>query len=280
MQLIDYIEVLDDLGAGGVASVKLGVDRHTGFPVAIKTLHQSLFKNELIKEKFIREANHYVYLKHENIVKLKNLIIKDDAIYLIMEYIEGDTLEHYINNISGRIPQEIAIPMMLDVLSALDFAHSRNIVHLDIKPSNIMITKEGDIKVLDFGISSDLTQEMANHGMGTPFYMSPEQIDGKNVDHRSDIFSLGVTFFQMLTAKLPFPTENKEQLFNHIKYKKFDRLSKYLVRNEQALQNVFEKATEKNPFERIRSCKQFSEELNLIPCNWLKLADPMKMILF
>ena len=88
MQTIDYIEILDDLGAGGVASVRLGVDRHTGYPVAVKTLHKSLFKNELIKEKFIREANHYVYLRHENIVKLRNLIIKEDAIYLIMEYIE------------------------------------------------------------------------------------------------------------------------------------------------------------------------------------------------
>lgn len=267
MQTIDYIEILDDLGAGGVASVRLGVDRHTGYPVAVKTLHQSLFKNELIKEKFIREANHYVYLRHENIVKLRNLIIKEDAIYLVMEYIEGDTLEHYINNISGPIPQEIAIPMMLDVLSAMDFAHNRNIVHLDIKPSNIMITKEGDIKVLDFGISSDLSKEMANHGMGTPFYMSPEQIDGYNVDHRSDIFSLGITFFQMLTAKLPFPIKNREQLFHHIKYKSLDELTNYISKNGNKLQDVFKKATEKNPSKRIKSCKQFSEELNLIACN-------------
>ena len=173
-----------------------------------------------------------MYLRHENIVKLRNLIIKEDAIYLIMEYIEGDTLEHYINNISGPIPQEIAIPMMLDVLSAMDFAHNRNIVHLDIKPSNIMITKEGDIKVLDFGISSDLSQEMANHGMGTPFYMSPEQIDGYNVDHRSDIFSLGITFFQMLTAKLPFPIKNREQLFHHIKYKSLDELTTIFLKME------------------------------------------------
>ena len=90
---------------------------------------------------------------------------------LLWNILRGDTLEHYINNISGPIPQEIAIPMMLDVLSAMDFAHNRNIVHLDIKPSNIMITKEGDIKVLDFGISSDLSQEMANHGMGNTFFI-------------------------------------------------------------------------------------------------------------
>lgn len=267
MKYIDYIEVIDDIGSGGIANVKLGVDRHTGYPVAIKTLHQSLFKNKLIKEKFIREANHYIYLKHENIVKLKNLIIKDDAIYLIMEYIEGDTLEDYINKISGPIPQEIAIPIMLDILSALDFAHNKKIVHLDIKPSNIMITKEGNIKVLDFGISSDLNQEIANHGMGTPFYMSPEQIEGKNVDHRSDIFSLGVTFFQMLTAKLPYPVINKEQLFNHIKFRKFKKISDYISKNGELLQKVFEKATEKSPVKRLKNCHQFSEELNLIQCD-------------
>ena len=97
--------------------------------------------------------------------------------------------------------------------------------------------------------------------------MSPEQIEGKNIDHRSDIFSLGVTFFQMLTAKLPYPVINKEQLFNHIKFRKFKKISDYISKNGELLQKVFEKATEKSPAKRMKSCHQFSEELNLIQCD-------------
>lgn len=262
MQRIDYIEIIDDLGAGGVASVMLGVDRQTGFPVAVKALHQSLFKNEVIKKKFIKEANHYVYLKHDNIVKLKNLIIKEDAIYLVMEFIEGDTLEHYINKISGPIPLEIAVPMMNDILSAIGYAHKKNIVHLDIKPSNIMITKEGDIKVLDFGISADLNNEIGNQGMGTPFYMSPEQIDGKYIDHKSDIFSLGITLFQMITAKLPFPKLEREKLFDFIKNKPLKKVNQHINLNDVRLQQIIDLATKKNPKYRYRSCQEFSIDLN------------------
>jgi eukaryotic-like serine/threonine-protein kinase len=264
MPRIDHIEILDELGAGGTASVKLGIDLNDGFPVAIKVLHKSLFKNEDIRKKFISEANHYVYLKHKNIVKLKDFIIKDDAYYLVMEYIEGDTIENYINKISGPIPEEVAVPMLNEVLNAIGHAHKNKVVHLDIKPANIMITKDNEIKVLDFGISSDLGKDIKGAIMGSPMYMAPEQtVKGKKVDSRTDIYALGVTFHQMLTANLPYSTNiSRKELFETIKTKPLKRVKEFVPWVSDAAQNIIDRATAKKPDSRYSSCREFMEDLN------------------
>ena len=265
MQKVNYIDLVQEIGSGGTASVHLGIDNQSGFPVAVKTLHKSLFKNELVKKKFIAEANHYVYLRHPNIVQLKDLIIKDEAIYLVMEYIDGDTLEDYINKISGPIPEEIAIPMLKEVLFALDYAHNQNVIHLDIKPSNIMVTKDGEIKVLDFGISSDLNKEEDSAKMGSPMYMSPEQINGKNINHKSDIYALGVTLHQMLTAHLPYPKNvSRNELFEIIKTKDLMRLNHFIPWGSKEAQRVIDKATNKTPSLRYVDCKEFIRDVEKI----------------
>jgi serine/threonine-protein kinase len=262
MQKIEYIDLIQEIGAGGTASVFLGIDNHSGFPVAVKMLHNSLFKNDFVKQKFIAEANHYVYLSHPNIVKLVDLIEKEDAIYLVMEYIDGDTLEDYINKISGPIPEEIAIPILKEILSAIDFAHQQNVVHLDIKPSNIMITKDGDIKILDFGISSDLNKDMNEPKMGSPMYMSPEQVNGKNVNHKSDIYSIGITYHQMLTAHLPYPKNiSREELFDIIKTKKLKRINEFVPWGSVESQKIIDKATKKTPSLRYVDCKDFTRDV-------------------
>lgn len=262
MERINYIDLIEKIGSGGTASVHLGLDNHSGFPVAVKTLHKSLFKNELVKQKFISEANHYVYLRHPNIVQLKDLIIKEEAIYLVMEYVEGDTLEDYINKISGPIPEEVALPILKEILLAIDHAHSQNVVHLDIKPSNIMITKDGDIKVLDFGISSDLNKDQPATRMGSPMYMSPEQIEGSNINHKSDIYSLGVTFHQMLTANLPYPKNvSREELFDIIQTKNLYKVNRFIDWGSEKSQYIIDKATEKIPSLRYVDCKEFLRDV-------------------
>tara|TARA_Y100000813_G_scaffold193741_1_gene173357 strand:- start:323 stop:1126 length:804 start_codon:yes stop_codon:yes gene_type:complete len=264
MERINYIDLIEPIGTGGEAKVMLGVDNQSGYPVAVKILHKSLFKNEKARERFKDQANLILYLNHKNIVKLVDYIEDEEDIYLVMEYIEGDTLEDYINNISGPIPLEIAVPMMLEILSAIEFAHKRKIIHLDIKPSNIMITKKGDIKILDFGISVDLkNKEMSNQIMGSPFYMSPEQIDGKNINLKSDIYSLGITFHQMLTARLPFPTSiSREELFNVIKRKPLKRLNEFVPWLTDDVQEVIDIATNKLESLRYLDCKEFSKEIS------------------
>lgn len=263
MKKVNYIQLVQEIGSGGTASVLLGIDTHTGFPVAVKVLHKSLFKNEALKQKFREEANRYVYLKHPNIVKLKDFFEKEDAFYLIMEYVEGDTLEDYINKISGPIPEEIAKAIMTEILSAIEYAHKQKVVHLDIKPSNIMITKEGDIKVLDFGISADLNKDMSSQRMGTPMYMSPEQINGKNVNHKTDIWALGITYHQMLTAHLPFPKKiNRDQLFEIIRKKPLNRIKDYIPFGSVGSQKIIDTATKKLPSLRYVDCKEFSRDLS------------------
>ena len=215
------------------------------------------------KEKFREEANRYVYLNHPNIVKLEDYIEKEDAFYLIMEYVEGDNLEDYINKISGPIPEEIATAMMKEILSAIHYAHQQKVVHLDIKPSNIMITKEGDIKILDFGISADLNQEMSNRRMGTPMYMSPEQIYGRGVNHKTDIWALGITYHQMLTAHLPFPKViSRDQLFTIIRTKPLKKIKDFISWGSIGSQKIIDKATRKNPALRYSSCSEFSKDIS------------------
>lgn len=264
MEYINNIEIIKDLGAGGAASVKLGIDHNSGFPVAVKVLHKSLFKNETIKEKFISEANHYLYLNHPNIVQLKDFIIKKDAYYLVMEYIEGDTVENYINKISGPIPEEVAVPMMNEILKAIDHAHKKNVAHLDIKPANIMISNENEIKVLDFGISSDIGKNVDGAIMGSPMYMAPEQTEkGKVLDIKTDIYALGITFHQMLTAKLPYSTNSsREELFETIRTKPLIRVNEFVPWVSEDAQNIIDRATAKKPANRYSSCRQFMEELN------------------
>ena len=263
MKKVNYIQFIEEIGSGGTANVWLGVDTHSGYPVAIKVLHKSLFKNEMIKQKFREEANRYVYLSHPNIVRLEDYIEKEDAFYLIMEYVEGDNLEDYINKISGPIPEEIGSAMMKEILSAIEYAHHQKVVHLDIKPSNIMITKDGDIKILDFGISADLNEEISDKRMGTPMYMSPEQINGINVNHKTDIWALGITYHQMLTAQLPFPKEiNRDQLFSIIRSKPLKRIKDFIPWGSIKSQQIIDKATTKNPYHRYSSCKEFYNDIN------------------
>lgn len=262
MKRIEHIEMIEHIGAGGAGSVWKGVDLHTGKLVAVKVLWKNLFKDEKIRKKFIEEANQYLYLEHPNIVKLKDFIAKDSGYYLVMEYIEGQTLEEYINKVTGPIPEEVAAAILSEVLEAIGYAHQQNVIHLDIKPSNIMISEEGAIKVLDFGISS--TTEEVGHGamMGSPMYMSPEQIDGKGIDFTSDIYALGVTFHQMLCGQLPYPSNmTKVQLFKLIREKPLPRLNSFVPWASEDAQHVIDVATAKNISQRFRSCNAFKEAL-------------------
>jgi len=262
MERVDYIEIIEQIGTGGAGSVWKGVDLHTGKLVAVKTLWKNLFKDEIIRTKFIEEANRYLYINHPNIVKLRDFIAKDEAYYLVMEFIEGQTLEEYINKVTGPIPEEVAFAILKEVLLAIDFAHKQDVIHLDIKPSNIMISVSGDIKVLDFGISAKAEDAGKGSIMGSPMYMSPEQIKGKAIDFRSDIYSLGVMLHQMLSGKLPYSSNiTKEKLFEMIQDSQLPRLDTIVPWASSDAQYLVDMATAKSPSKRFNSCADFYESL-------------------
>jgi serine/threonine protein kinase len=183
-----------------------------------------------------------------------------------MEYVDGLPLDEHINNVSGPINEEQLIPLFLQILDAFEYAHKNKIVHRDIKPSNIIITKDGKIKVLDFGIAKimDETNSMTKTGtqMGSVLYMSPEQVKGEKVNHLSDIYSLGVTLYQMATGKAPYdPTSNEYEVFQKIDKEALPKASTIYPGISKNLEEVIEKATTKDGSKRFQSCKDFKNEI-------------------
>ena len=213
---IDHYEIWKPINSGGTANVYLAVDLHNGLPVALKKLKNGMLENPIMRQKFIEEANRYLYLNHPNIVAIYDTgedLIGDgpnqvSVPYIVMEFVDGVTLRHMLNN-GPRILPERALEVIAGVLAALDYAHRHGIVHRDIKPANIMINTNGDSKVMDFGIaramSDAATSVTATSAvMGTAQYLSPEQARGELVDARSDIYSSGCVLYELLTGVTPF----------------------------------------------------------------------------
>jgi len=267
-QILNY-KIISLLGEGGMGSVYLAEHSQVNRKVAIKVLHAQFFKNEDIKLRFKNEASTMAHLQHPNIVNLLDYLEDENGMYLIMEYIQGQDLDEYINNTTGPMPEEVAIPIMQQILSAFSYAHDKKIVHRDIKPANILISPNGGVKVLDFGIARLLgenDQNLTKTGtqMGTVFYMSPEQVQGKKVDQLSDIYALGVTFYQMLTGINPYKglTTDYEVYNKIVKEELPDPLSIY-PGMPSYFKPILNKALAKNKDQRFHSCKEFSDAIDL-----------------
>lgn len=260
---LNHIVLVENIGSGGTARIYKAVDTNTGFAVAVKVLWTNLFKSKTMKERFLQEANHYLYLAHPNIIQLKDFIQKEDASYLVMEYVDGQNLEEYINNFSGPIPEAQAVRIIQDVLSGIQYAHEQNVLHLDIKPSNIMITRTGEIKIIDFGISSRFMEANKGTVMGSPLYMSPEQTEGHDIDNRTDIYSLGITFFQMLTGTTPLKSNlSRDELFAKKRTGELPKAKSFYPFVSDHLQEIIDKATMVDKNNRFQSAAEFSKALN------------------
>ncbi len=266
-QILNY-QVKSLLGEGGMGTVYLAEHVKLGRKVAIKVLHAHLASNESIRNRFMNEAKTMAELQHANIVSLLDYHEDEFGLYLIMEYIDGKPLDEYIEQVSGPIPEETAILFFKQALSAFHYAHEKKVVHRDIKPSNLIISNDGKLKVLDFGIAKivgndnyKLTKTGAH--TGSVYYMSPEQVRGLDVDFRSDIYSLGITLYQMLTGYNPYVDLTTEyDIFEKIvKVPLADPRTKYPAVSEHMV-SVIDKSTQKNPLDRFNSCNDFSKSLD------------------
>ena len=266
-QILNY-QVKSLLGEGGMGIVYLAEHVKLGRKVAIKVLHAHLASNESIRNRFMNEAKTMAELQHPNIVSLLDYHEDEFGLYLIMEYVDGKPLDEYIEQVSGPIPEETAIVFFKQALAAFQYAHEKMVVHRDIKPSNLVITNDGKLKVLDFGIAKivgndnyKLTKTGAH--TGSVYYMSPEQVRGLDVDFRSDIYSLGITLYQMLTGYNPYVDLTTEyDIFEKIvKVPLADPRTKYPAVSEHMVQ-VIDKSTQKNPLDRFSSCNDFSKSLD------------------
>ena len=260
---IHNYEIKSLLGEGGMGNVYLAVHTQLGRKVAIKSLHQQLVKNEGLRARFKQEANTMAHLQHNGIVTLFDYVEDERGLFLIMEFVEGTQLDEYIRNVSGPIPAERALPILNDILDAFAYAHEQGVVHRDIKPSNILITNDGKVKILDFGIAkmlSDSGNKLTKTGtqMGTVFYMSPEQVQGKEVDIRSDIYSLGITFYQMLTGVSPYDGMTTEyEIYNKIVLEPLPFANATYPGVPAALDLIIAKATAKKKEDRFQTCREF-----------------------
>ena len=249
---ISHYHIESELGAGGIGRVYRATDTKLERPVAIKALHLQLASREEFRKRFIAEAKTMAKLNHTNITTLYNVIEHNDQVLLIMELVEGETLENIIEkNSSVSLSQSLFI--FLQVLSAVSHAHEMGIVHRDIKPANIFVHGE-QVKLGDFGIARAKDQDRmtrCGHSMGTLAYMAPEQIQGHEGDERSDIYALGILLYEMLTGQLPFVADNDFELINNKVDAKLRPLNSDVT--PDAIQQFFQKATTKNPAKRFNN---------------------------
>jgi serine/threonine-protein kinase len=207
-QLKDEYEILEEIGSGGMATVFKAVQKTLDRPVAIKQLKRSFHADSQIVKRFERESRVAASLQHENIVHIYDYW-KRPHYAIVMEYVDGTDLAGIIEK-TGALPADVGIMIAIQVCSALEYAHMRGLIHRDIKPSNIMVKRNGEVKLMDFGIAHTRNLEaitIPGTLIGTPAYMSPEQILGQPLDARSDIFSFGIVLYETLTGVKPFTDE-------------------------------------------------------------------------
>jgi len=263
---IGKYEILRELGRGAMGIVYEGHDPDIGRKVAIKTIRFDVIRQRAeqdeAQKRFTREARSAGNLNHPNIVTIYDVGQDEGLTYIAMEYIEGESLETMIAE--GRRPElEAVLSLIGQIGDALDFAHRHGIIHRDIKPGNILIDKDGRPRLLDFGIArvSSSTMTQTNMVMGTPYYMAPEQIAGKTVDHRADIFSLGTILYEILTLTKPFPGENITTVIYRILNEEPPEPRNYDQNLPAGLDYVVKKALAKNPAQRYQSCRELADDL-------------------
>lgn len=207
------------MAIGGMAEVYRGRQRSLDRPVAIKRMRPELKQNRDLQERFRREAKSSANFLHHNLAHVYDYRVTGDEAYIIMEWIDGFDLAEVIEK-TGAIPIDVACIIAQKILSGLSYVHSHGMIHRDIKPDNVRMSSRGDVKIMDFGIAydpSESTLTMPGTLIGSPHYLSPEQIVGSKIDTRVDLFSFGITFYEMITGKKPFFETQKESVYERIK---------------------------------------------------------------
>jgi serine/threonine-protein kinase len=261
---LDHYQVEELVARSGMASIYKGIDTRTGRPVAIKIPHPEMECDPIFFERFHRETDIGARLDHPGVMKV--LVDEDrQRVYMVMEWVEGRLLRRLMSE-HRKFSPERAVKITLRILDALGYIHSQGVVHRDLKPENIMVDADDNIKLIDFGIAANagarrITFAKLSNTMGTPDYISPEQVKGKRGDARSDLYALGVMFYEMLTGKVPFQGPNPFAIMN-------DRLLNNPIPPREIdptispqLQEIIYRALERDPANRYQSAAEFVRDL-------------------
>jgi serine/threonine protein kinase len=261
---LDHYRIDALVARSGMASIFRGVDIRDGRAVAIKIPHPEMEGDPIFFDRFKREEEIGYKLNHPGVVK----VYQDDARsrrYMVLEWVDGRLLRQILNE-EKKLSQERAIRITLGLCKALDYVHSQGVVHRDLKPENIMVDANDNVKLIDFGIAANagsrrLTFAKLTEAMGTPDYISPEQVKGKRGDARSDVYALGIMFYEMLTGKVPFTGPNPFVIMN-------ERLLNNPIPPREVnpeispeLQEIIYRALERDPAKRYPNCHEFALDL-------------------
>jgi eukaryotic-like serine/threonine-protein kinase len=268
MKRIGRFDILDKIGEGAMGTVYRALDPLIERTVAIKTIPLELPEEEkrLFEDRFLREAKSAGRLSHPNIVTIYDVGETDDVAYIAMEYLDGPSLRDILHE-HGPLPLDLALDTAIQMADALSFAHDHGIVHRDIKPPNVLIVgKRGTVKLTDFGIAHLMTNTETRAGMlmGSPRYMSPEQVQGKPVDGRSDIFSLGVVLYEMLVGQPPFGGEELHGILFRIVNEPVPLVAKIRSDIPPRLDEILARCLAKNPQQRYANANEMAYDLNAL----------------
>ena len=257
--------LVEQIGIGGMAIVYRAIDRNTGHSVAVKVLKPEFNRDAEFVSRFQREAEAASKMTHHNIVNLLDVGMDGENRYLIMEYVKGQTLKEVIQE-KGRLSAPVAVQITIRILSALQHAHQNGIIHRDIKPQNILVHADGHIKVADFGIARMANSSTLTRGdsvMGSVHYFSPEQAQGKGTDVTSDLYSVAVTLYEMLTGRVPFDGDSPVAIAMQHLHAAPEPIRRYAPEVPEAICHVCMKAMEKDPAYRYRSAREMASELRM-----------------
>jgi serine/threonine-protein kinase len=262
---IGHYDIVAELGRGGMGVVFKGHEPALNRYVAIKMLAPALAHDEAVKERFLREARSMAALNDPHIIQIFYIGETDGQPYFAMEFVEGESLSTFLKR-EGRMAPEAAARAIYQTALGLATAHDKGVVHRDIKPGNLMLNGRGHIKIADFGIAystTDLSKKLTSTGefVGTPGYLSPEVCTGQPVDIRSDIFSLGIVFFELLTGRMPFTDESPLGLMLEVVRAEIPDVRALNGEVDEGLQRILKRMTEKDPAARYQTCHELVADL-------------------
>jgi eukaryotic-like serine/threonine-protein kinase len=261
---VSTCRIVRELGRGGMGVVyeafQEGLDRR----VAVKALDQKLARSKELAERFRREGRAYAQLRHQAVVAVHDLVEKDDTLYLVTEFVDGADLNRIMVQ-GGPLPPACLAVIGARVAEALDYVHFNKLLHRDVKPANVMVSRDGEVKLMDFGIAKDRTaSDLTRDGMlvGSPSYIAPELLGGEQAGPQADIWALGVTLYELACGYKPFRGADTEALFNGIRRGVFPRLRSMVPGYPRRLARAVERCLERRARARWRAAGDLARELD------------------
>ena len=268
--------VVREIGRGGMGVVYEAFQEGLDRPVAVKALDVKLARSRELLERFRREGRAYAQLRHQAIVAVHDLVEREDTLYLVTDFVDGADLSRVLAK-GGTIPPDCVAVVGARVAEALDYVHFNKLLHRDVKPANVMLSRDGEVKLMDFGIAKDQTAaDLTKVGMlvGSPSYLAPEVLNGDVADPRADVWALGVTLYELITGEKPFRGNDADELFGAIRKGTFRRVRGLAPECPRRLARAVERCLERRPRARWRSAGALARELHACAAKVLRGMHP------